>query len=262
MCAGTATPSDPAPAEPSAPAPADQRALIDEQMAVLRRVAEVGLALTLQIERQAGGEGPEGQAPAALGDLALAYSRTSRALRLTVMLQSKLARDRKAIDDMTEIRARTAASFDAVRRAHDPLYAHKDRVERIVERVAREAVGEDEGALERLMVEACERLDDEDLYGKVLQRPIGELVALICRDLGLNPDWARLSQEAWARAEIESGAKGSPFLAGTCSAEGRTCPQTGIAPDIEDTHLRSMSPETAIGLGWFDGPAPAFADTG
>jgi hypothetical protein len=61
------------------------------------------------------------------------------------------------------------------------------------------------------MTEVCERLDDDDIYGDVIARPVGELVALICRDLGLEPDWARLAEEAWAREEIERGDARSPF---------------------------------------------------
>jgi hypothetical protein len=60
--------------------------------------------------------------------------------------------------------------------------------------------------------EAKERLDNDDIYGLVATRPIGELVAMICEDLGLDPDWDHLAAEAWARAEIASGAEGSPFL--------------------------------------------------
>ena len=230
----------------AAPAPADARALIDAQLAMLRQVAEVGLQMTLEIGRQAKGEVPEGQAPVPLGDLALAYSRASRALRLTVMLQSKLMHDRETIDIKADIAARSAARAEEARPL-DPATQHKFRVERIVERVAKDAVGEDADALDKLMTEAGDRLDDEDLYGDVLNRPVGELVALICRDLKLDPDWARLAQEPWARAEAASGAPGSPFVsAGTCSAEGRTCPQIA-------------------GLGWFDGPQEAeraFVDTG
>ena len=48
--------------------------------------------------------------------------------------------------------------------------------------------------------------------GDVRQRPVGELVALICRDLDLDPDWTRLAEEAWAKEEIASGVPSSPFL--------------------------------------------------
>jgi hypothetical protein len=65
--------------------------------------------------------------------------------------------------------------------------------------------------VERLCFTVRERLDDEDLYGDLLRRPIGEMVAVICRDLGLEPDWDQLAQEAWAQAEIAEAPEGSPF---------------------------------------------------
>jgi hypothetical protein len=265
MSAGTATVLHPAAAEPPPASAADARAQIDEQLAMLKRVAEVGMALTLQIEGQARGEVPEGQAPAALGDLALAYSRAARALRLTVMLQSRLMRDREGIDGRAEIKARTAAAFEQARRS-DPAYVHKTRVERIVERVAREACGEDEAALDRLMTDAVERLDDEDLYGAVLDRPVGELVALICRDLGLDPDWARLSEEAWAKAEARSGLPGSPFhpaspiaaamAGGGPPAEERAADGAG-GPAIPSPAALARAPGAIVPLpaSWFEAPA-------
>ncbi|MDE2292759.1 MAG: hypothetical protein KGL53_11815, partial [Elusimicrobia bacterium] len=60
--------------------------------------------------------------------------------------------------------------------------------------------------------EVRERLDNDDIYGLVAARPVGELVAMICQDLGLEPNWEHLAAEAWAQAEIESRAKGSPFV--------------------------------------------------
>jgi hypothetical protein len=211
MSAAAAILADPAPAAPLAPAANDARLLIDEQLQMLRRVAQAGLEMTLEIERQVQGEVPEGQAPSSLGDLALAYSRASRALRLTVMLQSRLAGEREATGARSGPADGAEAAAEEARRS-DPRYVHKARVERIVERVAKAAVGEDEEELDRLVIEAGERLDDEDLYGEVLDRPVGELVALVCRDLGLDPDWTRLGQEAWARAELASGVANSPFL--------------------------------------------------
>ncbi len=62
-----------------------------------------------------------------------------------------------------------------------------------------------------MIEETGERLDDEDIYGDVASRPVGELVALICRDLGLDPDWTRLAEEAWAQDEIAEAPVGSPF---------------------------------------------------
>jgi hypothetical protein len=61
------------------------------------------------------------------------------------------------------------------------------------------------------VLEASERLDRDDVYGDLLARPVSELVALICRDLGLDPDWPVLADEAWAREEMADGAPGWPL---------------------------------------------------
>jgi hypothetical protein len=69
----------------------------------------------------------------------------------------------------------------------------------------------DPAVADRLAEEAAERLEHDDIYGDLTTRPVGEIVALICRDLRLSPDWSRWAQEAWAQEEIRSGAPQSPF---------------------------------------------------
>jgi hypothetical protein len=146
-----------------------------------------------------------------------AFSRMAKAVRLTGLVQSRLIKDigqvisnERLFQAPARERARIIAAVEDKAR-NDPAREHKRRVEKIVDRVA-QAETDDEDRLDRLADETIDRLDDEDLYGDVLTRPIGELVALICRDLGLDPDWTRLAEEAWAKEEIESGAEGSPFL--------------------------------------------------
>ncbi|MDB5459102.1 MAG: hypothetical protein JWO72_843, partial [Caulobacteraceae bacterium] len=79
-------------------------------------------------------------------------------------------------------------------------------------------------------------LDDEDLYGDVLARPFSEVVADICRDLGLDPDWSRLAQEPWARAEIDSGQAGGPLAALPAGgAEARPPPPYRHSTDVRRT---------------------------
>lgn len=165
------------------------RPILERQLALLGRLAEIGLAVAedIQAEKTGGSESP-----------ALAFSRVSRAVRLTVMLQSRLIEEIDAKDADADIAAGNARFLRSE--------AHKARVERIVERVAQDR---DEDVLDRLIVEAGERLDDQDLYGDVLTKPVGELVARICADLGLDADWARLAEEEWARAE--AGDPRSPF---------------------------------------------------
>jgi hypothetical protein len=42
-----------------------------------------------------------------------------------------------------------------------------------------------------------------DDLAKILKRPTAEIIALICRELGLPADWPRLAEEAWAREAAE-----------------------------------------------------------
>jgi hypothetical protein len=177
--------------------------------AIERQVTEP-CALAAEASAKAGAEAPEAPPPA-LDAAALSFSRVARAMHTTALLQLRL------IGELERARAREEARFDAEAEAadeemkQDPAWEHKGRVEGIVARVARARLGDDEEALDRLMTEASERLDDDDIYGDVQARPVGELVALICRDLGLDPDWPTLAEEAWAKEEIESGVEGSPL---------------------------------------------------
>jgi hypothetical protein len=182
--------------------------VLRRQVDRLEQLAEARLRMALAIEADVSAQTSEGKAVDAG---AKAFSRIARAVRMTGLLQARL------IEDMDRAERRAACDRQSeARRAQDEAEeqaeSHKGRVEAIVARMAR-GQGHDEDQIERLIGEAAERLDDEDLYGEVLARPVGELVALICRDLGLEPDWDQLGQEAWAVEEIAGGDPGSPFLA-------------------------------------------------
>lgn len=200
----------------SAPAPADDsaRGMALQQLRMLGRLAEAGVNLAVGLEQQVAGQEAGGG-----GDVGLRYARIARAVRLTLALQSKLMRALDERDAASACAARAAQTeqdgadrdeteSDEARAAR----AHGDRVGRIVRRVIA-AEHADEEVAETLDYEVQERLGDPDIYGDILDRPIGELVALICRDLGLSPDWDRLAEEAWAKDEIKAASPGSPFAA-------------------------------------------------
>jgi hypothetical protein len=209
----------PIPDNPTEDPDAWEQAGLRRQAMVLEELSEAGLRLALSIEGRAA-EAPVAEAP----QIAMAFSRVARAVRLTALLHVKL------IEAAQDARRRAAFvwSSDVERaaedeRRRDPAYGHKARVEAIVARVAK-AGCDDEDDIDRIVQETAERLDDDDIYGDVLTRPLGELVALICRDLGLDPDWTSLAQEAWAQAEMRDNPTGSPFappspLAGEASAD-------------------------------------------
>jgi hypothetical protein len=165
----------------------------------LDRLAEAGLQMVAAIERRVK-DAPPDQPLAELNAAAMAYSRVSRAVRLAILLQDQLS-------------GAAADPAEAARKAEaERKKAHVMRAARIVERVAREHCGVKPSKAADYEYMARERLDDDDLYGLVLNHPVGELVAMICREFGLEPDWDVLAEEAWALREIESGAEGSPFL--------------------------------------------------
>jgi hypothetical protein len=201
---------DPALAE----AAGEPRAVIVRQLQVLGELAELGLDIARAIARQAASQAP-GEAPAETppettrapqvvkGDVSLAYARVARAVRLTIALQSRLLQDLQALDEVVERHLNGGRSNAARER--------KARVRRILDRVIDAEVG-DAAEGDRLAGEVRERLENDDIYGDVLARPVGEIVAMICRDLGLSPDWIRLAEEAWAQDEIAGGQAGSPFI--------------------------------------------------
>ena len=206
-----ATPPQPA-APTGAPAPDWARALLERQLWVLGQLAEGGLEIARAIERQATGAGSDDAAPHTVdAHVPMAYARVARAVRMTILLQSKLITDLQALEAKTAEAAYTAKCRRALDRPHI-LREQKARIGRIVGRIAW-ADGREHAEIERLARHAAEMLDHDDHFGDILTRPVSELIALICQDLGLEPDWPQLAEEAWAMAEIAGGKVGGPLEA-------------------------------------------------
>jgi hypothetical protein len=192
---------------PPEDAPHWARPLLERQIVLAGDMAEeareIGRTLARRVATVDADEGLAGaEAVAMLEGLARAHGRASRAVRLSLMLQARLIKDLIAFDK----RVAQEAVWDRDERTAD----RKERVERIIERViGRER--NDPKDIERLVWETSERLDREDLYGPLLSRPVSELVAMICKDLGLDPDWSRLADEAWAMEEAAGGDVGWPL---------------------------------------------------
>jgi hypothetical protein len=197
-----------APATPLSAREQRRQALLDRQLERLDVVIEDGIAMTRALAAQVAGTGPQ----VIEGDVALAYSRLSRAVRQGILLQTHLLEEP---EEKAEPHAKAKAKAKG---EPEEMYVtwlepeaskreyRKERVAHIVERMAR-SDGEPEEVVERLYAETAERLEKVDLYGDLAVRPISEVVAEICRDLGLKPDWAVLSTHPWARKEIELGRK-------------------------------------------------------
>ena len=161
---------------PTPDCPARARALIEGQIAMLARLAEIGMAIAEAAGRRAAAEAQDGAAgrPEAASNPALEFARVARAVRMTIALQARLAKDLSALDRAGA--AALASEADTCR----------ERVQRQVERVLG-ARCEDEDEAEQLASDAWERLTDED-DADLAARPVAEVVARICRDLGLSPE--------------------------------------------------------------------------
>jgi hypothetical protein len=144
-------------------------------MGVLAELAEIGMALARTLPGS----------DAVKCDMGLAYSRLSRSIRQTIALEARIDADE---------RARAAG---IVVEAAQKWEAREDRIEGVVTRIIR-AEAADNGDAERLLDEMCEHLEDEDVYDDYSRRPTGEIIALICKDLGLEPDWSRWEGRDWA----------------------------------------------------------------
>jgi hypothetical protein len=208
----TASADDEADNAPAGGAEAWERALLDRQLERLDELADMGMALARDIQRRAVTAAPE----ADITHAAMDFARTSRAVRMTLALQSKLVRDFK-----TPVKAASAKGdnddddedvrWEVVWETEPPT---RDQQRFQAQRIVR-GVGEDSGrdaeTVERLEAEAVERLERDDIYKDILARPLSEIVADLCRDLGLSPDWSRLAQQDWAKEEIEDGKVGWPL---------------------------------------------------
>jgi hypothetical protein len=187
-----------------APAPPaghdDAPAWSERRLAILSELAEAGLEIALALKTRIVETATLEPDPGTCADLTLAFHRASRAVRMSIALRDRLAKDEPLGEQTQPSAAREARNETA------------ERVRRIVRRVAR-TKEIDSFKVDAFDRQARERLFDADITGELEGRSIGELVAKICADLGLPPPWRTLAEEAWAQAEILQRPEGSPYAA-------------------------------------------------
>jgi hypothetical protein len=216
-------------ANPPPAANATARELIDAQLPMLTRLAEIGMEIAEAAGRRAVAQAEGATAEERGSDPALAYARAARAVRLTLALQSRLVAELAALDQ-----AQAKARAVEAGRRRDRVHA---RVEQAIEAERADA---DHDEIEHLSSAAWERLTETD-DAELLDLPMDEVVALICRDLGLSPGWAEAFAEGGlAGAEhlpppaAPSGRATSPALAGEARSGSRLHRFGGgaVAPDL------------------------------
>jgi hypothetical protein len=218
---------------------AKARARLDGQLDFLQAVADSELRLALGYEARGVADAADREKPAEdLRQIGLAHQGAMRGARMAILLQSRLVSElhrmeRDIARDAERARSRAALVEPGLE------WRRKKQIERIVWRVATDTI-EDNETCDRLAREAGEQLEMDELYGEVLSRPISELVAELCADIGLSPDWPALAEEAWARAEIAGGEPGEPLAALTkelsrWGMEPGRGPPAGLAttPDVQ-----------------------------
>jgi hypothetical protein len=235
----TTLPSPPADANPSDDlvAGGDEdwaRAMLCQDLQVLSELTDIGMGLARGLRRQA--EGAADAGVVTQGDISLAYGRVSRAVRLTVALRARLIGELRNLE--------RSLAHGGTWDGQTARTARTERVERIVQRIAAADGDGDADGVERVS-EACERLEDDDLYDDVMTQPVSVLVARICEALGLAPDWPRLAGEPWARAELASGAVGPPLadLGSASSLDLALGPALDLASDAVQARAGPAEPE-------------------
>lgn len=165
---------------PSAPSNADACAAIVRQLAALDRVARMGMLIAEAVGRGflalVAGRG-------GLGRAVRVFERVSRAVRLAFALQLKLCAD------LDRLRSSAPSADPPPRAADRPAVERAPAVERDVERAEQTERGDGR--------------EPHDRFGPILRRPVEEVIARICRDLGVFPEWRRLVEDAWARPDAD-----------------------------------------------------------
>ena len=112
----------------------------------------------------------------------------------------------------------------------------------------------DESDAENLFYDLTERLESDYDETDFADRPIGELVARICRDLGVTPDWSLWQDEAWAIEAREASACSATFLATSAVVASTTklvvlyeAPPSSTGASNHTTAARARRPHPVAG---------------
>ena len=219
----TATLICPSPGTQQPCAPDDAHTRPHQRLAMLHELSEIGMRLARRVEPQE----PD------TGDVGLVFSRIARAVRQTLALEARLEAELAGLTRQAAAERERAAE----QAARAPYYARSRIVRRAVVRAIEADTDDDD--VEQLVDDLDERLCDREDDADFLDRPIGELVASICRDLGVRADLSLWEDEAWAIAE----------------AAARTPP---AAPDAAEPLAQThdpppIRPRAAPSPGWLSG---------
>jgi hypothetical protein len=127
-----------------------------------------------------------------------AWLRIGRWLRIALLLKVHI--NNGALDGPREPR-KVRAQSDAAEKAFDPQALLAAELRSFQQELKGLFAFERDDQAKRELAEAQAYLD----------RPFGEVVALICKGIGMTPDWDAWASEPWAQEEIRTQPPGSPY---------------------------------------------------
>ncbi len=203
----------------------------ERQMMWLEELAEIGMVLAREIREQAVQPAEPADLGQELDTLGPDYARVAHAVRQTIALEKLIDKELLALEEKqaaTEAERRTA---EVEHRAF-VQQGYQIRRRKIVQRAVRRAIDHavalaeadadeiDEEDVENTYSAMYETLRDYEACGELKDRPFGEIIARICRDLGINPDLSLWQDEPWAVEEMRTKPKGSPYADRVPEVEG------------------------------------------
>jgi hypothetical protein len=200
----------------------------ERQMRMMAQLSEIGLGLARRLQEEVCG----GASVTMLGDVALMYSRIARTVRQCIALEVKIdaaLREWLALSEAERAERRAVAGAQASEpKASGAPAVDEAEAETLVEieRGSREWRGETERG------ERAERFW-ADSYVIEDEGSFVEIVAKVCRDLGVTPDWSAWAEDGPEDLAVKpDGASGfwrgdGPGLAPGIGPAGRLPPQRG-----------------------------------
>jgi hypothetical protein len=175
---------------------------------LLQEMIELGMELMRDL--RAPNDAAPKAAPLSPAETALAFERLSRAVRRTMLLERRFAEppaapkpETREAQDPKTLAAREFAEwrarFDAEFAALPPAERRRDVLRSIVPSMIETALEREPWREGENLYERCERVISDALADQeILDLPIPALMARICADLGVEPDWRQWDPGHWA----------------------------------------------------------------
>ena len=269
-----AAPDDPTEDWPGgrAPSPCGQAqiAMLDEladlAMSYAREAAALGLSRIEAARRQAAAREPANSGEPPVSDPALddpglydptpeqdRFERMARTVRMILGLRARLLLDlaawEKRVADTAAALEQRLAEDRGKRRA-----ALKGKASIIVAEVVEKTFG-NAAAIDSILP-VSRWFDERQEFAGLFDRPIGEVVAMICRDLGRPIDWRLWQKRPWGAAAMAAAA------AAPAPAPDRPEPPDTTSPAATDPAARDTTPTRAEPAAPPEAAAPADAKPG